>query len=141
MKQAKKKASFDIDPEILSDVKNLCQSRNMKVADFYRAAVEEKLKRDREYITIYIPVAGKIEKATIEQKIYDIDIFEASEKMKENVGAVNEGVLRFKSNEELSEMFEDLSKEDQEARIYHPVIFELLQDLGKVAFFTKQKYV
>ena len=63
MKLTKKKVSFDIDPKILSDVQSFCDANNRKVSDFYRAAVKEKIEREKQYITIFVPRSkGIIEK-------------------------------------------------------------------------------
>ena len=124
MEQKKQKVSFDIDTDTLSDIKSLCQSRNTRVADFYRDAVREKLDREKDYITIFYLKEGVIEKETIRKEDYKLVIFEATKKMKDNAGAINEGILSFKKGGKggtNKNMDKNLS-------------------LEQINFFTKQRY-
>lgn len=94
----KKKVSFDIDQDLLSSIKSMCSIKGCKLADFFRDASLAKLESEEIYMTILVPANGKIEKFTIEKNEYEIDIFEASQNMKINVGAKCEGVIRLLSN-------------------------------------------
>ncbi len=112
----KKKVSFDIDPDLLDDIKKYCTENKIKQADFLRDSAKEKLSRDKNYLTILVPTDGTIKKFVINKNDYDIDIFEASQEMKESVDAKKEGVLRIKKghsgiiNYELKDMIEVLGK-------------------------------
>ena len=143
MSSAKKKVSFDIDPGILSDVQSLCRSRGIRPADFYRDAVKEKMEKDAgKWITIYIPKAGKIVKTTIDINWYRLQVFDASEMMRNDFGAVHEGILREKSEDEIEELVENRKYNfDQiSQREHETVISEILADRGEVSFFTKNRY-
>ena len=94
----KKKVSFDIDQKLLVQIKDLCTIKRMKLADFFREAAREKLERDERYISIYVPLDGKIIHFQVDIDLYEVDIFEASEDMKANVNAVCEGVVRFRAD-------------------------------------------
>ena len=118
----KKKVSFDIEPDILSDIKKYCVENKIKQSDFFRDSAKEKLERDKSYFTILVPVNGSIQKFVINKEVYDIDIFEASESMKEAVNAKKEGVLRLKNG------FENQANQN---------IKDIINTLGKVAFFIK----
>jgi len=90
----KKKVSFDIDAKILSSVKSFCSSKNKKLADFYREAVEEKLKNDLSFLEVFLCSQKGIKKINI-PVVSDMEynIYTATEEMKINVNAVKEGVI------------------------------------------------
>jgi len=118
----KKKVSFDIDPDLLDDIKKYCVENKIKQADFLRDAAKEKLARDKTYLTILVPFDGTIKKFVINKNHYDIDIFEASQAMKESIEATQEGVLRIK-NDHLGVINQELK--------------DIIKVSGKVAFFMR----
>jgi len=123
----KKKVSFDIDQKLLADIKTLCMNNDMKLADFFRTASLEKLKNDNTYYSIYIPINGKIEHFHIGKDMYEIDIFEADQLMKINVGAKCEGIAR---------LFTDRGIKYKE----NDKLYQLIKENGKIAFYTTKKY-
>ena len=118
----KKKVSFDIDPDLLDDIKKYCVENKIKQADFLRDAAKEKLARDKTYLTILVPFDGTIKKFVINKNHYDIDIFEASQAMKESIEATQEGVLRIK-NDHLGVINQELK--------------DIIKVSGKVSFFMR----
>ena len=46
----KKKVSFDIDPDLLDDIKKYCVEKKIKQADFLRDAAKEKLAREEYFM-------------------------------------------------------------------------------------------
>lgn len=125
----KKKVSFDIDQQLLESIKEICRSKGIKLADFFREASQEKINNEKSYISIYVPANGKIEHLQINRNDFEIDLFEASHQMKVNVGAECEGVLRTKK-----ESYENID----------PFIKQLFKDTGstgKLRFYTKMKYL
>lgn len=140
MGSTKKKVSFDMEPGLLSDVRSLCESRGITPADFYRDAVKEKLERDaRHWITIYIPIMGDIEKVTVDMTWYELELFEASDMMRDDFDAVHQGILRKKSPTADEQTFTDWAS-GESSRAHNPVILEILGELGRVYFFTKNRY-
>ena len=119
----KKKVSFDIDQKLLSDIKSMCKIKGIKLADFFREASYKQLESEEIFMTIFVPHDGRIEKFTIEKRKYEIDLFEASEVMKINVGAKCEGIIR------------TLEEEDS-------TINTLIKNTNsnKLAFYTTEKY-
>lgn len=118
----KKKVSFDIDPDLLDDIKKYCTENRIKQADFLRDSAKEKLSRDKNYLTILVPIDGTIKKFVINKNDYDIDLFEASQEMKESVDAKKEGVLRIKSGHN---------------GIINHKLKDMIEVLGKIAFFIR----
>ena len=118
----KKKVSFDIDPDLLDDIKKYCTENRIKQADFLRDSAKEKLARDKNYLTILVPIDGTIKKFVINKNDFDIDLFEASQEMKESVEAKKEGVLRIKDGHE---------------GIINQNLKDMIEVLGKVAFFIR----
>jgi len=127
----KKKVSFDIDPKLLSDIRSLCKIKDIKLADFFREASLNKLETEEVFMTILVPYNGKIEKFTVEKKEYDIDLFEASEIMKINVGAKCEGILRF--SHQRSSKLKGISLDGID------VLVKESHD-KKISFYTTEKY-
>jgi hypothetical protein len=121
---AKKKVSFDIDPTLLDDIKKYCAENKIKQSDFFRDSAREKLARDKDYLIILVPTDGTVKKFVIQKSAYDIDIFEASQEMKESVDATKEGVLRVNDNH--SENI-NINKE----------LAELITHTGKIKFFVR----
>lgn len=118
----KKKVSFDIEPNLLDDIKKYCAENNIKQSNFFRESAKEKLSRDKNYLTILVPTNEGIEKFVVNKQYYDLDMFEASQKMKEIVNAKQEGVLRLK-NEYFNEA--------------NPKLKKIVKAFGKVAFFVR----
>ena len=118
----KRKVSFDIDPDLLDDIKKYCIENRIKQADFLRDSAKEKLARDKNYLTILVPNDGTIKKFVINKNDFDIDLFEASQEMKESVEAKKEGVLRIKDGHE---------------GIINQNLKDMIEVLGKVAFFIR----
>jgi len=125
----KKKVSFDIDQQLLSNIKEICRSKGIKLADFFREASEEKINSEKKYMAIYIPANGKVEQLQINRADYEIDLFEASHEMKINVGAACEGVLRVRPGTEMDKV--------------DPLIKSIINFMPdkSVRFFTKLKYL
>ena len=143
----KKKVGFDIDVELLSELQAFVKSRNMKISDFYREALQEKLEREKNSLMmIYVPMNGVIEKIGIDPKKYEIELREASDKMKENVGAVNEGILREKNkniNKDavMNKMtLSDLNLMSSETE-HDPRIASLFNQFPQIMFYTTKKYI
>jgi len=137
----KKKVSFDIDEKLYIDIQKVCKARGIKTSSFFRIASQEQFERYINLITIFIPWEGQIKKFIIpDRKSFEIELWEASETMKENVGAVCEGIIK---NSEIARMHEggldnnflDPLKELND--ILQPTEFNRN---GKVSFFTKEKY-
>jgi len=118
----KKKVSFDIESDLLDEIKKYCVEKKMKQSDFFREASKEKLKNDEEFITILVPENGSIQKFVVNKKDYEIDIFDASEEMRGLVGAKKEGVLRLKDDDNIN---------------INSEIYDLWMNKGKVNFFIK----
>jgi len=129
----KRKVSFDIDQKLLNEIKNLCDVKKIKLSDFFRDASRTKLDADVIYLSIYVPYGGKIEHFQINRNDYEIDLFEASQQMKVNVGAECEGILREYSTQAIQ-----IFKKEKE--------FDKLEEIiknspeKKVAFYTTKKY-
>jgi len=122
---AKKKVSFDIDEELLADIKAVCSIKKEKMADFFRDASLAKLKNEKNYLQIFIPLDGKIHHFAIRRDNFEVDLFEAGNDMKINVGAKCEGVLRLKNGVNY----------DGKNRL-----FEMIQKHEKIQFYTTDKY-
>ncbi len=118
----KKKVSFDIDPDLLDDIKKYCIEKKIKQADFLRDSAKQKLARDKTYLTILVPFGGTVKKFVINKNDYDIDIFEASRAMKESIEATQEGVLRIKNGH---------------SGVINPELRSIIKALGKVTFFMR----
>ena len=69
-----------------------------------------------------VPIDGTIKKFVINKNDYDLDIFEASKSMKENIDAKKEGVLRIKS---------------EHSKTINDEIKKMIDKLGKLPFFIK----
>ncbi len=124
MKLVKKKVSFDIDADILSDVQSFCKVNNRKISDFYRTAVKEKIEREIKHVTIYVTrPKGIIEKYTVKKDKVDIDFFEATHEMKVNVNAVMQGIITISEDSDLRFDLKSCAIEN------------------KIHFFTKEKYI
>ncbi len=135
-KVEKQKVSFDIPVSEYNQVKEIVdRTPGMKLADFYRGAVQDKIKKENKYMTIFVFDFGMIKKLTVLTANYDIVIREASEEMIENVGAGSEGTLTRK--EDRSEIE---SSTDPIIVFDDPIIEALLDKNGEVRFFTKNKY-
>jgi len=118
----KKKVSFDIDPDLLDDIKKYCIEKQIKQSDFLRDSAKEKLARDKTYLTILVPFDGTIKKFVINKNHYDIDVFEASQAMKESIEATQEGVLRIKNDHQ---------------GVINQELKDIIKVSGKVAFFMR----
>lgn len=134
-KEERKKVSFDLSVSELTHVRGIIERKGMKLADFFREAVQDKIRKENKYMTIYVFDFGAIKKLTILAANYDITIRDASEEMIENVGAGSEGTLTRK--EDRSEIE---SSKDPIIAFDDPVIEALLEKHGEVHFFTKDKY-
>jgi len=128
---AKKKISFDIEEEDFQKIKLLIAKHKIGQGDLLRQAVKEyieKLENEKniETITIYVPMNNTIEKfviATNDDNI-KIELFDASPKMKELIQNIDkEGIL---------------TVTDLKSVNLHSDLKSILQNFGKVAFFTKK---
>ena len=145
----KKKVSFDIDPGLLERIKSIILSRDMKLADFFREAAENKLEIEEKYIVIYVSVEGKgIQKLIVERSLYITTFKEASKDMKDNVGAVQEGSIELlKDREALDRFYENLQIDVGEGEpvldysmYINSTLQNLFEDKDVVYFFTKIRY-
>lgn len=137
-----KKVSFNIREETYDEIKDFCEKRDLKFSDFFRYASDEKLTRDALSMTIYIPLNGKIEKFEINIDNFDVDVWEASEMMQENVGAVCEGRL-MKNENFFGASTNDMLHPNEKANVDR--LEELLRFVNEqkdfsLAFYTKEKY-
>ena len=139
----KKKVSFDIDSELYVNIQEFCKNRGIKQSDFFRDASLEKYEKEESEMIIYVPYCGKIDKYIIDTNKYLISIWEASEEMKENVGAVCEGtikqILTKNTFQELGMVMSN-SFEDTSSPIDTLLELEENNVNGQLSFFTKQKY-
>ena len=139
----KKKVSFDIDSELYANIQEFCKNRGIKQSDFYRDASLEKYEKEENEMIIYVPYCGKIDKYIIDTNKYLISIWEASEEMKENVGAVCEGTIKQILTKDA---FKELGMvmpnafEDTSSPIDALLEPEENNTSGQLSFFTKQKY-
>jgi len=137
-----KKVSFNIKKETYDEIKDFCKKRDLKFSDFFRYASNEKLTRDALLMTIYIPMNGRIERFELNINFFNVEVWEASEAMKENVGAVCEG--RLMKREDLFDVSMcDVPHSDMKANIDR--LEELLRPAREtkdffLAFYTKEKY-
>jgi len=106
----------------LDDIKKYCIEKQIKQSDFLRDSAKEKLARDKTYLTILVPFDGTIKKFVINKNHYDIDVFEASQAMKESIEATQEGVLRIKNGH---------------SGIINPELRDIIKVSEKVAFFMR----
>ena len=112
----KKKVSFDIDAKVLNDVKARCVASNTRFADFYRDAVIEKLERESNFLEVVVFSQKNINTISIPLKEIEYDIFDASDRMKVNVGAIKEGIIYNISHikdRSLKESLADFSLDDR----------------------------
>ena len=137
----KKKVSFDIDEKLYIDIQKFCKARGIKISSFFRMASQELFDKHVNLIIIFIPWDGQIKKFIIpDRKNFEIELWEASETMKENVGAVCEGTIK---NSEIVRMHEGVLDKNfidplkELDNILQPTEFN---PYGKVSFFTKEKY-
>jgi len=126
---SKKKVSFDIDLALLADIKAVCGLKEIKLAEFYRSAVESRLKEMKNSMDIFmISNNHGIQKATITPSDFTMTLTKASNEMHENVGAICEGTLidpfKFPQTEEVWKILQKHLSEDK-----------------KIYFFTKENYL
>lgn len=132
----KKKVSFNIEEDLLEEIKNYCDGRGFNISDFFRNASNEKMNRDRSSMVIFVPIAGKIEKFDIDTNQYIVDLWDASEAMSENVGAVCEGTITLNPNAVLP-FYEETQSQKEIRKLLQPSEYN---EEGKLAFYTKEKY-
>lgn len=128
----KKKVSFDIDQELLEEVRQLCKTKQIKLSEFFRDAAREKLDNDRAYLSVYVAIDGVVKNYSVERTHFEIDLHEAGQEMRVNVGAECEGIARLKMDGFAME--ERRGKEESD---FEKVITE---NGGKVKFYTTKKY-
>ena len=123
-KMAKKKVSFDIEEEDLSNIKVYCEAKDLKLSDFFRAAAVEKYRMDVKYLVIWVWYLQKVKKHIIERDKYDITLFAPDPDLSEITGATFEGIIGFKNpnNYEVKSEIDFIIQESQ---------------TGRVRFFTK----
>jgi hypothetical protein len=139
----KKKVSFDIDSKLYINIQEFCKNRGIKQSDFFRDASLEKYEKEEREMIIYVPYCGKIDKYIIDTNKYLISIWEASEEMKENVGAVCEGTIKqilTKDTFQKLGMVMPNAFEDTGSPIDALLEPEENNPSGQLSFFTKQKY-
>jgi len=127
----KTKVSFDIDSSLLSEIKQLCFVRGEKVSDFFRNASVEYFRKQKYEITIFVSSQehGVVRVSFGHDTLQNIDFFEASEDMRINVGAINEGILVLSADE--------ISKKEEP----FTTLSALADISGKVRFFTRTNYL
>ncbi len=121
--QKKTKVSFDIDSNLLKRVKEFCLHNKLKLSDFYREAIKEKLELEKNYMEILVMSDKGIDKYLIERFNYDITMWEADEDMMGLLSAEMMGTIKLK---------EDCQKDS-----IPPKLLEDLKKKGTLHFFTK----
>jgi hypothetical protein len=106
----KKKVSFDIEEEILEDIKIFCKTRNVTLSNFYRQAVVEYLQDDISNQFIFIVVNNKIKRFLIDINSYSIMYYKEINSNLKKMNVVSQGQIilkkNFGNNEELNKMLE-----------------------------------
>lgn len=128
----KKKVSFDLDQELLEEVRQLCKTKRIKLSEFFRVAAREKLENDQAYISIYVALDGVVKNYSIEISKYEIDLHEASHEMRINVGAECEGVARLK--------MDGFAIEERRGKEQGELEQIISENGGKIKFYTTRKY-
>jgi len=148
-KKRKEKVNFNIEPDILQRIRQVSGERGMLLSDFFRQAAEEKLKREEKFMTIYVMTNSEgIQKITIDRGLYNISLKDASKNMQNNVEAIQEGTLKYLSDEEWEEYSEDEIEQDGEylAPVLDYIMYidqsveKLFEGRDEVYFFTKIRY-
>ena len=145
-KDGRKKVGFDLHEKELETVRNICKRKKIKLVDFFRDAVNAKIDKENKYMTIYVIHNMTIKELTIRTELYDILLDNASDEMKKNVSAEQEGKIALK--EDFEKIIEGYNNENDDGQI-EPIIFfddtsliQMLQISGEtqLPFFTKERY-
>jgi len=108
----KKKISFDIDEDDFKKIKILIEKNNMGQGEFLRKAIKKMIESFNEKtLNIFIAHKGNIELFVIEKNDYEINMWDASSKMKTFVCAKKEGEIKCidsrLGNKELNKIIEE----------------------------------
>lgn len=131
----KKKVSFNIEEDLVNEIKEYCDGRGFNISDFFRNASKEKIERDKNSMTIFIPLGGKIEKFEIDVNQFEISIWDADETMLENVGAICEGTIQLQQDAVLP-----LYDETPAQKNLKKLLEQNSDEIPKLSFYTKEKY-
>lgn len=145
-KDGRKKVGFDLYEKELETVRNICKRKKIKLVDFFRDAVNAKIDKENKYMTIYLIHGTTIKELTVRTELYDILLDPASEEMKKNVGAQQEGSIALK--DDFEKIIEGYKKMNEDGKI-EPILF--LDDESLIGimnateqkwlpFFTKERY-
>ncbi|MDQ7083890.1 MAG: hypothetical protein Q9M36_02725 [Sulfurovum sp.] len=136
-----KKVSFNMEEGIFEKIKVYTSARDIQMSDFFRSAAVEKLERDYNAMTIFIMWRGNIKKFNINRNDYSLIIWEASEEMIENVGAVSQGKIKDKiSTEEMLYGTKIITKPQELENIFKNLSNLPNNEKPSIEFYTKEKY-
>lgn len=71
-KAAKKKISFDIDPDLLEKVNQYCKQKDITRANFIRKAIEDELSKAQNLVNLYVIKNDELQPATIDINQYNV---------------------------------------------------------------------
>ena len=104
----KKKVSFDIDEEVLSDLKGYCQATGLKLSDFFRQAVDLYLEHKSENMFIYVSSNFQLQKFYINPAEYMINYMSVEDDLKDFFS--KSGMIldeKMGKNKELNQLLEE----------------------------------
>ncbi len=98
----KKKISFDLEPALIEDIKEITNTLKIKQSDFLRSAVYNYIFKASEYIFIYEINNNTIQKKSI--NVFDIKNVENKEVSKDLIllGFASTGKIHFKKGDTIS---------------------------------------